>query len=210
VPFWSRRSGPETGGDLHLVVGLGNPGGRYADTRHNVGFMVVNVLLQRYGMRLSGSKQRADVARGSIEGVPVLLAQPQTYMNESGRAVVALTQYYRISLDRLLIVCDDIDLPFGTLRLRPDGSSGGQRGLKSVIDSLGTDEFARLRIGVGRPARDAVPHVLGRFTADQSRMLPALIDIAADAVVSVLVADIHSAMNRFNRNWLDAVEAGQS
>jgi PTH1 family peptidyl-tRNA hydrolase len=129
------------------------------------------------------------------------MAQPQTFMNESGLAVSRLVQYYRVPLDRLMIVCDDMDLPFGTLRLRPSGSSGGQNGLKSIIEQLGTQEFARLRVGVGRPRGNAVDHVLSRFPPDQEALLPRLVSIAADGTLAGL-RGMRGAMNEFNRDWL--------
>jgi PTH1 family peptidyl-tRNA hydrolase len=193
--------------DLHLVAGLGNPGTRFEGTRHNIGFMAVERLAQRHGLRFKGSKQRADVARGPVAGVPCLLAMPLTYMNESGNAVSRLLAYYRVPLDRLLVVYDEIDLPFGTLRLRPAGSAAGNRGIQSIIHSVGSDEFARLRLGVGRPRGEAVSHVLGRFPPEQEKLLPQLLDTACDAVESVLTEGVEATMNRFNRNWLDDLES---
>ncbi len=140
MPFW-RRSPPPAGehvAGLWLIVGLGNPGAKFDGTRHNVGFMLVERLADRYGLRFKGSKHRADIARGTLAGHEVLLAMPLTYMNESGNAVIRLLNYYQVPRSRLLVVCDDMDLPFGTLRLRPNGSAGGQRGLASIIQSLGS------------------------------------------------------------------------
>lgn len=200
MPFWRHEETPD--GDLWLIAGLGNPGGQYAGTRHNIGFMAAERLASRANLRFKSSKQRADVARGSVEGTPALIALPLTYMNESGNAVSRLLGYYHIPLGRLLVICDDLDLPFGTIRLRPGGSAGGQGGLKSIIRSVGSEEFARLRVGVGRPAGDAIPHVLGRFPPEQARVLPALLDIAADAATAVLREGTAAAMNRYNRDWL--------
>lgn len=205
MPFWRREEEPVTE-DLHLVVGLGNPGGKFEGTRHNIGFMVAERLAERHGLRFKGSKHRADIARGMIAGVPVLLAMPLTYMNESGNAVSRLLSYYRIPLDRLLVVYDEIDLPFGTLRLRPSGSAAGNRGMRSIIQAVGSEEFARLRLGVGRPRGEAVSHVLGRFPPEQAAQLPGLLDIAGDAVEAVITEGVEPSMNRFNRNWLDDVE----
>jgi peptidyl-tRNA hydrolase, PTH1 family len=201
MPFW-RGNDPDQDDGAWLVVGLGNPGPQYERTRHNVGFMVVEALAERAGVRFKGSRHRADVARRQIQGVSVLLAQPLTFMNESGLAVTRLTRYYKIPPERLLVICDDIDLPFGTLRLRPSGSSGGNRGLQSIIECLQTEQFARLRVGVERPKSSAVGHVLSAFPREQARVLPALIGIAADAVTAVLEEGVPVAMNRFNRNWL--------
>jgi PTH1 family peptidyl-tRNA hydrolase len=213
MPFWRRNKdrrageppagGAESSDALWLVVGLGNPGVRFAGTRHNIGFMVVERLAERYGLRFKGSKQRADIARGVVAGAPALLAMPLTYMNESGNAVSRLLGYYRVPLDRLLVVYDEIDLPFGTIRLRPSGSAAGNRGLRSIIQATGSEEFSRLRLGVGRPRGEAVSHVLGRFPPEQERLLPQLLDIACDCTEAVLAGDVGAAMNRFNRNWLD-------
>jgi PTH1 family peptidyl-tRNA hydrolase len=184
-----------------LVVGLGNPGAKYERTRHNVGFMVADALVDRAGGDFKGSKQRADIARIELDGLPVLIAKPVTFMNDSGHAVRHLIAYFHVPLERLLVVCDDIDLRFGTIRVRPAGSSGGHGGLKSIIRELGTEDFARLRIGVGRPVTSAVPHVLGEFTSDEMAGLPRLIDIAAGAVIVVLRDGVQRAMNGFNKSY---------
>jgi PTH1 family peptidyl-tRNA hydrolase len=201
VRLWRRDKETTQDPELRIVVGLGNPGSRYAQTRHNVGFMVVNVLARRHHMTFRGSKQRADVARGRMGDLPVLLAQPVTYMNESGVAVARLVAYYRVPLEHLLVVCDDLDLPFGRLRLRPSGSSGGNRGLESIIREIGSKDFPRLRVGVGRPDRSAVDHVLSPFSPEQMRLLPGLVDKAADAVTAALQEGVTPAMNEFNRDW---------
>ena len=203
--FWKRDALPEADGALRIVVGLGNPGGRYDNTRHNVGFMVVRAIATRFHLHPRRSRHRAEIATGTVGGVPVLLALPITYMNESGNAVRRLLQYYRVPLSQLLVVCDDLDLPFGTLRLRPGGSSGGHNGLKSIIQALGSDQFARLRVGVGRPEASAVGHVLGPFSRDEAALLPALVNTAADATLAWLEGDVTTAMNRFNRDWLPAL-----
>ncbi len=204
--FWRRRETPETDPNLRVVVGLGNPGPRYANTRHNVGFRVVQALASRHDLAFRSSKQRAEIARGAVEGIPVLLALPVTYMNESGNAVRRLLEYYRVPPVQLLVVCDDIDLPFGTLRIRPDGSSGGHNGLRSIIGALGSEGFARLRVGVGRPETSAVGHVLGQFSPDQVSLVPALVETAADAVTAWLQGDVRGAMDRFNRDWLPVLQ----
>lgn len=206
MPFWRSRNEEQTIEDLRLIVGLGNPGSKYDGTRHNIGYLVCERIAAKYGLSFKGSKQRADLARGSITGIPVLIALPITYMNESGNAVVRLLSYFRIPREKMLVVCDDIDLPFGTIRLRPSGSAGGQGGLKSIVRDLGTEEFARLRLGIGRPASHAIPHVLGSFPPEQARLLPALTEIVCDAIVVTLQQDVEAAMNRFNRDWLPELE----
>jgi PTH1 family peptidyl-tRNA hydrolase len=204
--LWRRSEDPQPAEGRRLVVGLGNPGSRYANTKHNAGFMIVDRLAERAGLRFSSSKHRADIAVGTVESVPVMLAKPVTYMNESGNAVSRLLAYYQIPLPNLLVVYDEIDLPFGTIRLRPSGSSAGNRGIASIIQSLATDDFARLRFGVGRPPGNGVAHVLGPFPPEEAPLLPRLLDVAGDAVLAVWAVGIQAAMNTYNRNWLSEVE----
>ncbi len=199
---------PDVG--MWLVAGLGNPGRQYERTRHNIGFMVVDALAGRYSVRLTGGKHAADVGRTVIEDIPVLLAEPQTYMNDSGHSVGKLARYYHVPPARILVICDDIDLPFGTLRVRPGGSSGGQRGLQSVLQVLGTNEVPRLRLGVGRPPRDTVGHVLQTFPAAEQKLLPALLNVAGDAVTAVLTGGVSKAMNQYNRDWSTELTSSSS
>lgn len=199
--LFRRQPEPLATSDLWLVVGLGNPGKQYDRTRHNIGFMVVDALAARHDLRLTRGKHEADVARGAIAGIPVLLAEPLTFMNDSGYAVGRIARYYHIPPARVLVICDDLDLPFGTMRLRPEGSSGGQRGLQSVIQALSSSEIPRLRLGVGRPPRDAVGHVLQAFPSSEAKLLPSLMDIAGDAVAAALSDGVQNAMNRYNRDW---------
>jgi PTH1 family peptidyl-tRNA hydrolase len=184
-----------------LIVGLGNPGPRYRDTRHNVGFAVVSTLAERH--RLSGrTVGSAIIGEGEIGGARVVLAQPTTFMNDSGRAVAQLKRKYpNVDLADFLVVVDDMDLPTGTLRLRGKGSAGGHNGLRSIIGALGTDAFPRLRIGVGRPppSIDPIDHVLTRFRPDEREAIDAAIMTAADAVEYWIETDIEETMNRFNR-----------
>lgn len=182
-----------------LIVGLGNPGSEYARTRHNVGFMCTNRLAQRAGARFRGSaRDRADVADAVLGGVPILFAQPRTYMNESGQAVSRMVQHYHLPLERVLLICDDVDLPFGTVRLRQGGSSGGQKGVKSVIDAVQTSDIPRVRVGIGRGERETKEYVLTEFTGEQRVQLTALCDFVGDVVECVVVAGVPAAMNRFN------------
>ncbi len=206
MPLFRHRAEPEAA-DLRLVVGLGNPGGQYERSRHNAGYMVANEIARRMGVSFHGSRQRADVTRGTLDGIPVMAALPTTFMNNSGEAVTRLLSYYHIPIERLLVIADDLDLPFGTLRVRPDGSSGGNGGLKSIIQHLGTSEFARVRFGVGRPPGDAIPYVLGPFPPDQAVDLPRVVSIAADAVEATLRDGARAAMNRYNRDWLPEIKS---
>jgi PTH1 family peptidyl-tRNA hydrolase len=183
-----------------LIVGLGNPGREYRDTRHNAGFMVVDRLCESFGIRLSRLQSKALIGTGAWDGRRMVLAKPQTYMNLSGQCVTSLLRFYKTPLDQLLVVHDDLDLPLGTLRLRPGGGSAGQRGLASIIQQLGTQEFPRLRVGIGRPPgqMDPADYVLERFTASDRVVIPLLLDRAVDAVKDFLQFDLSHAMNNFN------------
>lgn len=199
--FFSHRR-IEHSADLRIVIGLGNPGSRYAGTRHNAGAMVVLSMAQKHGLQLRDSKHASATVRSEVGTLPVLLAVPETFMNDSGVAVNRLMRYYKIPPEHLYVVCDDLDIPFGTLRIRPDGGTGGHNGLKSIVQSIGSQEFPRMRVGVGRPAYGAIDHVLGRFSPDEERVLPALLTIAVDAMEETLAVGPREAMNRFNRDWL--------
>lgn len=185
---------------MKLVAGLGNPGRRYDGTRHNVGFAVADVLAQRHGLRMQPWRGLADVAEWRRPEGRVWVMKPLTFMNVSGEAVSALVAFYKLALTDVLIVCDDVNLPVGQLRVRPSGSSGGNNGLKSVSASLGTDGFARLRIGVGRgdPARDLADHVLSRFAPDEIPGIDEAVTRAADAVEMWTDAGTARVMNAFN------------
>lgn len=184
---------------MKLVVGLGNPGGRYADTRHNVGWMVLDRLADRSGWSgRAKSRDAAATARGKVGELDVMLVKPLTFMNDSGVAVRKILAREHVKLEDMLVVVDDFALPFGRLRMRPTGTAGGHNGLRSIIGELGTQDFARLRVGIGEPRRDAVDHVLSRFAADETRLLPALLDAAADAVESWGQLGPAAAANRWN------------
>ena len=183
-----------------LIVGLGNPGPEYARTRHNAGFLCVEELARRGGLKWERPRLKAAQARGKLAGRDVVLAKPQTYMNLSGTSVAQLVKWYKTPLSDLLIVYDELDLPFGQLRLRAGGSAGGHNGLTSVLQQLRTSEVPRLRIGVGRPEwGEPKGYLLSRFTKDQTERLPALIDRAADAAELWLREGLIAAMNRYNQ-----------
>lgn len=184
-----------------LVVGLGNPGQTYAAHRHNVGFRVVDALARRHGLAFTHRRGLARVAEGTIAGRRVILAKPQTFMNASGKSVARLSRAPNIPPERILVVYDDLDLPLGRLRLRAEGSSGGHRGLRSIIDALGTQQFARVRVGIDRPPghMDPVDYVLEPFAARERPLLDDALARAADAVECWLHEGILAAMDRFNR-----------
>lgn len=186
--------------DKYLIAGLGNPGREYASNRHNVGFQVVDELAARHGLAFRKLQSKAFVTSGKISERSVMLAKPQSYMNLSGGPVASLVKFYKVTLDHLLVIADDIDLPVGTLRLRPLGGSGGQNGLKSIIERLGSEEFARLRIGIGRPPGRMEPaaYVLQDFDREQLPIMEAAYVRAADAIETWLVDGVELAMSRFN------------
>jgi peptidyl-tRNA hydrolase, PTH1 family len=184
---------------LKIVVGLGNPGGQYAQTRHNIGWMVVDRLADRAGWAGHGRERDASkVVQGRIAGVDLTLAKPLTFMNDSGLAVRKLLARERAPLNELLVVADDFALPFGKLRFREGGGAGGHNGLGSIIDELGTEKFSRLRIGIGEPDRQAIDHVLSRFAPDERQRLDELLYAAADAVEAWAHDGTNKAANRFN------------
>ncbi len=207
--FLSSRSKSEPGTTLPsstvLVAGLGNPGREYSGNRHNVGFMVVDRLRDDLGARLGRMQSKALTGSTTYNGVKVVLAKPQTYMNLSGQAVAALLRFYKIPRERLVVIHDDLDLPFGTLRLRPGGGPGGQKGVGSIIQQLGTQDFARLRIGIGRPPgrMDPSDYVLHDFSKDEQEFLPVILKQAAEAVQAWITEGLDKAMNQFNGAVLD-------
>jgi len=187
--------------NLHLIVGLGNPGADYARTRHNAGFLLADRLALRWRANWSYEKRfNARVARAEPSGIRALLCQPQTYMNSSGEAVGPLAAFFRIPPGMMLFVLDDADLPLGELRLRPRGSSGGHHGLESIEGHIGTRDFARLRIGIGRSAgaREITDYVLGRFSSTEAAVADKVLGAAADQVECWLTAGIDKAMTQFN------------
>ncbi len=183
-----------------LIVGLGNPGMEYAATRHNVGFDMLTYLGDRYDIALRSKEGRAVVGKGFIEGQKVILAQPQTYMNLSGESVRALMDFYKLDEEDLVVICDDINLSVGQVRIRPKGSAGGHNGIKSIIQHIGTQEFTRIRIGVGGKPEggDLVKHVLGRFSREEDGMLRDVFALAEEGLLEILTEDVASAMNRVN------------
>jgi PTH1 family peptidyl-tRNA hydrolase len=186
---------------VKLIAGLGNPGAKYRDTRHNVGFEVIDVLARRQGLTFESAPAEAVIARGRSVGDGVLLVKPLTSMNLSGHAIAELIRYYRVALPDVLVVLDEVQLPLGRLRARARGSHGGHNGLKSVASQLGSDEYARLRIGVGRgdDRRDLADHVLSRFDAEEREPIRTAIQRAADAAEMFATDGIEKMMNTFNR-----------
>jgi len=194
---------------MKLVVGLGNPGSRYDRTRHNLGFRVVDVLAERWHVAVTREKFDAMLGDGTVAGQRTTLMKPQTFMNRSGRSVQAAVAFYRLPIEDVLVVSDDLDLPVGSVRIRASGSSGGHRGLEDIIRLLGSESFPRVRIGIGRPDRaDAVDHVLSGFTEDEEAVVKQAVHRAADAVECWLAEGVTAAMNRFNRTAREGSGAG--
>lgn len=188
--------------NLRLIVGLGNPGREYAATRHNAGFLAVDLLAARKGVEWKSERKfEAMLTRWpGARGGDVLLCKPQTFMNASGEAVGSLAQFYRVAAGHCLVVVDDADLPLGELRLRPQGGTGGHHGLESLEQHLGTKTFPRLRIGIGRRGeeREITSHVLGRFSASEAKTLEQVLTRAADQMECWVTEGIQKAMNKFN------------
>lgn len=182
-----------------LIVGLGNPGIKHRENRHNVGFMAADRLAAKFEISLRKVQSKAIIGLGQIDDISVILAKPQTYMNLSGISVSALVRYYKIHQERLLVVYDEIDLPLGTIRLREKGGTGGHNGMKSIVDYLGQD-FSRIRMGVGRPPGEMDPsdYVLRNFHKSERVIVEELLDRSIDAIELYLSAGIAIAMNRFN------------
>lgn len=185
----------------YLILGLGNPGPRYANTRHNVGFMCMDALARRHGVVLKQeAKMEAMVGRGVIDGQKVILAQPLTYMNLSGRAFQRLVQFYKVPLTQTLVILDDVALPLGKIRFRPSGSAGSHNGMKSILETMGTQAVPRLRIGIhdAPPEWDLADYVLAPFTPEEQAQLLKIITACADAVAVWLEEGVEKAMNRYN------------
>lgn len=185
---------------MKIIAGLGNPGDRYLFTRHNLGFMVADRLALTHNLSFRRKKFDALFAEGSLSGVPVILLKPQTFMNLSGAAVGPLVRFLKADPSDLVVVHDDLDLPFGTLRIKDGGGDGGHKGLQSVIEALGTDAFLRLRLGIGKPAAKELveAYVLEPFGKDEMDELPALLERACSALMEILTAGARPAMNKFN------------
>lgn len=183
---------------MKAIVGLGNPGNQYAGTRHNVGFMVVDRLADMYGAPAAKSRFKGLVTETTIDSEKVVLLKPQTFMNASGDSVRLMGAWYKLYADEILIVLDELDLGFGTLRLRERGSAGGHNGLSSVIQQIGTNEFPRLRIGIGRGRSSATTQVLSKFNTQEQQELPTIVQGAADACVLWVTQGPITAMNQIN------------
>jgi PTH1 family peptidyl-tRNA hydrolase len=197
--MFRRKPAPPPASDRWLVVGLGNPGRDYERSRHNVGFICLDELAGRQGVRVSERVAKSLIGRVRLDDRELILAKPQTMMNLSGLAVKALLTKYAIDLDRMVVIHDELDLPFGRIRLKKGGSSAGNHGLDSVIAALGTRDFIRLRVGIGRPSGNGVDYVLGAFSGEEQEQLAGIITRAADAVTCLVELGLHRAMTDINK-----------
>ncbi len=183
---------------MYLIVGLGNPGKKYEHTRHNMGFEVIDLLSDMAKIDVDKNVFNGLLGRGKIFDEDVMLFKPTTYMNLSGTAVKQVVDYFKIELSDIIVICDDMALPVGTIRLRSKGSSGGQKGLQNIIDLLGTEEFKRIRVGIGEPEFDAIDYVLGKPLKEEMPMIEEAINNAVEAIKEALRSDFERAMSRFN------------
>lgn len=186
---------------VYLVAGLGNPGRKYDRTRHNAGFMVIDTLAAKYGIEVNRSKFDVEFGRGRIDGVEVILAKPQAYMNRSGPPIRQLADYFRIQREALVVIHDDIDLAFDRLKIKEKGGDGGHKGIRSLIQAFGGDQFARLRVGVGRSqtGAGAADHVLSTFSREEQAALDPILQTAVEAVVTILCKGTTEGMNQYNQ-----------
>ncbi|OPX88676.1 MAG: Peptidyl-tRNA hydrolase [Pelotomaculum sp. PtaB.Bin104] len=187
---------------MKLIVGLGNPGREYAQTRHNIGFMVIDRLALKFKVSVDKKMFKALIGQGQIDGEKVVLVKPQTYMNLSGEAVSALLNWFKLNVSDLLVIYDDLDLPAGKMRIRSGGGSGGHKGMQSIIQMLGTESFPRLRIGIGRPPEpgfETAGYVLGHFRDEEAQAFEEVLDLAPEIILCLVRQGIERAMNLYNR-----------
>ena len=185
---------------IYLIVGLGNPGNEYKLTRHNVGFNVIEALEKEYNISVDKPRFKALIGEIKIGDKKIILMKPQTYMNSSGESVREICDWYKIPANNIVVIYDDIDIPWKRLRIRPKGSAGSHNGLKSVLNFLGSDEFNRVRVGIGKPPQgfDLIDYVLGKFSKEQQKDLSLVVNNAKEAVKCIIDSDIDTAMNKFN------------
>lgn len=193
---------------MYLIVGLGNIGQEYVNTRHNIGFQVVEKFAQVNGIDLNKLKFNSIYGQGNINGKKIFIMKPTTYMNRSGLAVAELSSYYKIPLKNIIVVTDDIDIPFASVRIRQKGSAGSHNGLKSLVNSLGSKDFPRIKIGVGKkhPKQDLASFVLGKFSKEEQPYIEEIIDITIKAIEEIIYNNIDSAMNKYNNKGARAQE----
>lgn len=183
---------------MYLIVGLGNPGTEYRNTRHNVGFDVIDLMAEKYNIKINRIRFKGSIGEGSINGEKVIFLKPSTYMNLSGESVVEAASFYKIPKENIIVIYDDISLEVGRMRVRPEGSAGGHNGIKNIILHLSSEVFPRVKVGVGQPERDLVKHVLGHFAKEEREVLYKVFMNAMEATVSIIEDGVIEAMNKFN------------
>lgn len=183
---------------MYLIVGLGNPGNEFNNTRHNVGFEVIDLISDKYNIPVNRIKFKGMYGEGVIAQEKVILLKPQTYMNLSGESVSQVCNFYKIPNENIIVIYDDISLQIGRMRIRGNGSSGGHNGIKNIILHLSSEVFPRIKVGVGQPQRDLVGHVLGRFSKEERDTITKVFNASIEAVEEVIKNDINSAMNKYN------------
>jgi peptidyl-tRNA hydrolase, PTH1 family len=201
LPFWDRKT------ETRLIAGLGNPGNKYAGNRHNIGFMCVDRFAQDNSLSFARSSSRAKIAEGRIAGHDIVLAKPQTFMNDSGTSVGGLVRKFKVKFENLVIIHDDLDLPLGRIRIRLGGSSAGHKGINSIVQHIGNQEFIRVRIGIGRPNSqesnengevEVISHVLGDFTTEEKELMQRVIPCVSEVLQCLLTTGLTEAMNKYN------------
>ncbi|NLK67989.1 MAG: aminoacyl-tRNA hydrolase [Clostridiaceae bacterium] len=192
---------------MFVFVGLGNPGRQYAKTRHNIGFECIDYISYMYKIPIMKTKFKAHLGEGFIQGEKVLLVKPQTYMNNSGESLREIVEYYKLDVDKLVVIYDDVDLDLGIIRIRPHGSSGTHNGMRSIIYQLRSDEFPRIRIGIGRPEhpQDLVSFVLGKLTTDEQQIMAKAIEKVGQSVAEIVASGIDMAMSKYNGKASDSI-----
>lgn len=185
---------------MYLIVGLGNPESDYANTRHNMGFNVINEVAKQYNIEINKKKFNSEYQTAIIDGKKVVLVKPQTYMNNSGEAVIEFANFYKIEFDKLIVIYDDVDIEPGKIRIRKSGSPGSHNGMKSIVQYLNSDKFPRIRVGIGKPKEnvDMIHHVIGPISEEEKNMLNGGTDKAKEALIELIKNGINSAMNKFN------------
>ena len=183
-----------------LIAGLGNPGKEYENTRHNVGFLTIDKIAEDIGVKITKKGFQGLYNLGQFEESKILLLKPQTYMNNCGNALREAREFYKIDTDKIIVIHDEIDLPLGRIKLKKDGGSAGHNGIKSIIENIGSDNFARVRVGVGKPydKNNVIKHVLSGFSKEERQQLPEVIESARDSVFAIIINGIEKAMNEFN------------
>ena len=186
---------------MYLVVGLGNPESDYSKTRHNMGFNVINELSKKYNIEVNKSKFKGLVGNGIIEGEKVVFLKPQTYMNLSGESVIEAMNFYKVQEDELIVIYDDIDIEPGNIRIRRNGSAGTHNGMRSIVEHIKTQNFIRVRVGIGKPKEhvDMISHVIGHIPDEEKKVLEEGTNIAKEAVIEIIKNSVDSAMNKFNK-----------